>query len=402
MKAVQSFLLLYFFVYSSLIYAQQTHKFNIYHDSDYSNHFSSANAMKMGFLSAVESQKDKLKDIELNFLEMDHRGNSNRSLLNMRKFLSDSEGLFILGGLHSPPYIKHRTFINKEGVLLLVPWAAGGPITRYEHGLNWVFRLSVDDTKAGYRIIQFAKETRSCKQPHLLLEKTPWGKSNERTMQDALGKDKAKVTWFNWNTRLKNAKLILRGIIDSGSDCIVFVGNAIEGKYFTQAMAEIDKPQQKPIISHWGITGGNFFNSTKQYLADGIELNFIQTCFSFDDLPRSKAATKAINAATKLFKNDFDIETLQAPAGFIHGYDLGLIFAQAISQIKISTSITQTREDLRSALENIDTPIEGLLKVYSRPFSNKGQDAHEALGLADLCMAKYKDNGSISIIKNKG
>ncbi|ALO42002.1 ABC transporter substrate-binding protein [Pseudoalteromonas phenolica] len=402
MKAIQFCFFLYFLIFSSSNWAQSTFQFNIYHDSDYSNHFASANAIKMGFLSALESEKKRLENFQFNFLEMDHRGNSNRSLLHMKKFLKDPNALFILGGLHSPPYIKNRTFINKEQILLLVPWAAGGPITRYEHGTNWVFRLSVDDTKAGYRIIQFAKESRSCEQPHLLLEKTPWGKSNERTMQDALGKNKAEITWFNWNTRLKKSKLILRGIINSGADCIVFVGNAIEGKYFVQAMAEIDKSLQKPIISHWGITGGNFFNNTKEYLSEGIDLNFIQSCFSFDDLPHSETVKKAIKSAKALFKEEFDIESLQAPAGFVHGYDLGLLFVQALSQIKPNKSAIKTRENLRRAFENLSLPVEGLVKVYTRPFSAEGADGHEALGLEDLCMAEYKANGSISIIKNKG
>ncbi|MFY8297251.1 ABC transporter substrate-binding protein [Pseudoalteromonas sp. SS15] len=402
MKAIQYCFIICFFAYSSSNWAQSVHQFNIYHDSDYSNHFASANAIKMGFMSALESEKNRLENVEFNFLEMDHRGNSNRSLLHMKKFLKDPKALFILGGLHSPPYIKNRTFINKEQILLLVPWAAGGSITRYEHGTNWVFRLSVDDTKAGYRIIQFAKEARSCEQPHLLLENTPWGKSNERTMQDALGKNKAEVTWFNWNTRLKKSKLILRGIINTGADCIVFVGNAIEGKYFTQAMAEIDKTLQKPIISHWGITGGNFFDTTKQYLKGGIELNFIQSCFSFDELPHSDSVKKAIKSAKKLFKQDFDVETLQAPAGFVHGYDLGLLFVQAMTQIEATKDTASTRRSLRHALENLNLPVDGLVKVYSKPFSNKGEDSHEALGLEDLCMAKYKENGSISIIKNKG
>lgn len=402
MKAIHYCFVLFFFSYSSSNWAQPLHQFNIYHDSDYSNHFESANSIKMGFMSALESEKNRLENFEFKFLEMDHRGNSNRSLLNLKKFLKDPNALFVLGGLHSPPYIKNRFFINKEQILLLVPWAAGGPITRYEQGTNWVFRLSVDDTKAGYRIIQFAKETRSCKQPHLLLENTPWGKSNEETMQDALGKKKAEVTWFNWNTKLKKSKLKLRGIINSGADCIVFVGNAIEGKYFIQAMAEIDKTLQKPIISHWGITGGNFFNNTKQYLKDGIELNFIQSCFSFDVVPRSDSVIKAINSANRLFKSDFDVETLQAPAGFVHGYDLGLLFVQAMTQIEVQENIASTRESLRNALESLNSMVEGLIKVYSRPFSSKGIDSHEALGLEDLCMAKYKDNGTISIIKNKG
>ncbi|WP_240701033.1 ABC transporter substrate-binding protein [Pseudoalteromonas phenolica] len=386
--------------FSQLSWAEK-YKFNIYHDSDYSTHFSSANAMKMGFLSALETERERLQNFDFEFMELDHRGNSNRSLLHMKKFLKDPNALFMLGGLHSPPYIKNRTYINKEGILLLVPWAAGGPITRYEHGTNWVFRLSIDDTKAGYRIIQFANDIMACSNPHLLLEDTPWGKSNERTMKDALGETIPEISWFSWNTRLKQAKLQIRGILEANADCVIFVGNSVEGKYFIQAMSEIDESLQKPIISHWGITGGDFYENARHFL-NNISLHFIQSCFSFTHSSSSKVAKKAIKSANRLFKTEFNLATLQAPAGFIHGYDLGLLFAQAMTQIKMDREIKIVRSRLRDALENIELPIEGLIKVYSRPFKREGVDAHEALGLSDFCMATYKNNGAIEIILNEG
>ncbi len=36
--------------------------------------------------------------------------------------------------------------------------AAAGPITRYPSDAHWIFRLSVDDTKAGYVIARYAIE----------------------------------------------------------------------------------------------------------------------------------------------------------------------------------------------------------------------------------------------------
>ena len=81
----------------------------------------------------------------------------------MKEFIKDEKALFVLGGLHSPPYIKNRSFINENKIPLLLPWSAGGPITRYPNGDNWVFRLSIDDTKAGIRISEFALKNFSCK-----------------------------------------------------------------------------------------------------------------------------------------------------------------------------------------------------------------------------------------------
>lgn len=183
---------------TSLQVVAEKRVFNIYHDSDYSTHGQSANAMKMGFMTALTQQQANFEDIEFNFIEKDHRGNSNRSLQHMKQFLADPNALFVLGGLHSSPYIKYKNFINQNDILLLVPWAAGGPITRYAASKNWVFRLSVDDTKAGYRIVSYAKQQLNCQRPYMLLEQTPWGKSNFATMSKALAqKGEANVTWFS-------------------------------------------------------------------------------------------------------------------------------------------------------------------------------------------------------------
>jgi branched-chain amino acid transport system substrate-binding protein len=158
----------------------------IYHDADYSVNKVSAKAMKMGLLTAFDEVDNEIQGFHLTVKEKNHRGNIKRSLLSMKKFMKDEKALFILGGLHSPPYIKNRAFINENHIPLLVPWAAGGPITRYPNVDNSVFRLSIDDTKAGIRISEFALNKLSCKNPHLLLEDTPWGKSNQRTMSSFL------------------------------------------------------------------------------------------------------------------------------------------------------------------------------------------------------------------------
>lgn len=117
--------------------------------------------------------------------------------------------------------------------MLLVPWAAGGPITRYPSADNWVYRLSIDDTKAGIRMSQYAEQQLDCKRPHMLLENTPWGNSNYKTItQYFVGKQTLDVTWFEWNTKLNVAKILLRESLENEADCILLVGNYAESKYF--------------------------------------------------------------------------------------------------------------------------------------------------------------------------
>ncbi|CAH9050030.1 hypothetical protein PSECIP111951_00105 [Pseudoalteromonas holothuriae] len=394
------------FLYFISFYANAEDKarvLKIYHDSDYSNHRASANAMKMGLLTALAEVNNQVQGYQLQLVEKDHRGNSNRSLLHIRQFIDDSDALAILGGLHSPPYIKYRNFINENGVLLLIPWAAGGPITRYPDGVNWVYRLSIDDTKAGFTLVEHAKRALKCKSIHTLLENTPWGKSNDKTIRDAAGVNNAPaVTWFNWNTQLNSAKIMIREIIQSDADCIVFVGNALEGSHFVNAMLSFPKELQIPIVSHWGITGGNFWSSARTALQQGVVLHFIQSCFSLRNYKRYPRAKATVTSAQALFPAAMkNIEILPAPTGFVHSYDLGRLLISALSNTTLTDDIKHNRAALRDALEQINLPVVGLIKTYEVPFSTwsaDNDDAHEALGLADFCMAKYDDDGGVVLL----
>ena len=376
----------------------------IYHDADYSIHAESAQSMAMGFKTALAEVGNRIQGHEIRLVARDHRGNSKRSQYHMRQFLEDPTALFVLGGLHSPPYIQNRNFINQNGVLLLVPWAAGGPITRYADGPNWVFRLSVDDTRAGYRIAEFAIEEKNCQSPHLLLEETPWGKSNQKTMSRAVLKrlgQQPGVTWFGWNTKSSTARILLREARQQGADCLLFVGNSVEGEEFARAMVSLEAGQRLPIISHWGITGGDFHEKVSSDLRRDLDLHFIQTCFSFMSPRQTALSRQVLQRATALFPDKVaGPGDIAAPAGFIHAYDLGRIVIAALERIELSGDIAADRAALRDALEQLRQPVEGLVKTYRTPFSPwtaARDDAHEALGLEDFCMARFDDENHILV-----
>ncbi|MDH5723764.1 MAG: ABC transporter substrate-binding protein [Alphaproteobacteria bacterium] len=405
MKNLYRFLLCFILVLIGGTATAQDKVLKIYHDADYTKHTESAHAMEMGFKTALDEIGNKIQGYKIEFVPKDHRGNAVRSKLHMDQFLEDPQALFILGGLHSPPYIKYKDFINESGILLMVPWAAGGPITRYNKGTNWVFRLSVDDTKAGYRIAEYAQNDLGCKNPHLLLEETPWGQSNKKTMTKALEKNGSpQVTWFGWNTKENTAKIMLRDIVLSGSDCILFVGNAVEGAEFSRAMLSLEEKERLPIISHWGITGGDFHEVISPEMREGLGLHFIQSCFSFVSSPQTELSNSVFARAQKLYPDQIKkAEDIPAPPGFIHAYDLGHITLAALGQIKLTGDVKVDRTALRTALESLNAPVEGLIKTYKAPFSpwtSDHDDAHEALGLDDFCMAQYGPENQVFVKAN--
>ncbi len=375
--------------------------FKIYLDADRTSYFASARSIEMGFKVAFDEVNNRIGDSKIEFITLDHRGNVKRSLKNMRMFKNDPEGLAYVGGLHSPPLIKYRDFLNESQILTLVPWAAGGPITRHPSAENnYIFRLSVDDSKVGPILIKQAIDAQ-CQNIHLLLENTGWGKSNDRAMRGALPhqfKGTVKSTWFNWGIQDNNARLMIRELITQQVDCVLLVSNAREGRLLIEAVSDVNADFK--VFSHWGITGGNFPQQVSKEKRDRVNLKFIQSCFNFYSSPLNEQQKKVLERARSMFPNEIKDTDIQAPAGFIHGYDLARIFIVAMQQVTLTHDKNKNSEQLKLALESLHSPIEGLIKTYNTPFSAFSRDnidAHEALGAKDLCMATFDEHNAIKI-----
>ncbi|MCF6281400.1 MAG: ABC transporter substrate-binding protein [Candidatus Polarisedimenticolaceae bacterium] len=379
-----------------------TEKIHLYLDADRTGSRASGVAIEQGIRTALSEVGDRLAGFDVTLLIRDHHGSSPRSRGHLEEYLADGRALALFSGLHSPPLLAHRQFINREGILLLDPWAAAGPITRSVSPQNWIFRLSVDDSKAGYVIAEHSIQNEGFKKPFLLLEETGWGRSNLKTMSRALEEMKHQpvgVAWFNWSLGDNAARIILRNIASSGADVIFMVANAPEGETFVRAMISLPEGEWLPIRSHWGITGGDFPRVINLTIREQIDLAFIQTRFSFINHADQPMAKAVLAQAQRLFpdviKSGADIK---APTGFIHAYDLTRLLIAAVDQVGLSGDIKQDREKIRNALESLNKPVKGLIKTYQRPFrpySDSDPDAHEALGRDDFVMARYGKKGEI-------
>ncbi|TWX67855.1 ABC transporter substrate-binding protein [Colwellia demingiae] len=392
-------------IYTSNVYAQQ--KYTIYLDADFSGATASSLAIQQGITTALAEVDNQIQGIEFGVILKDHRANSLRSRRNLEAFLADEQALMVFSGLHSPPLLANKSFINDNDILLLDPWAAAGPITRSGSDKNWIFRLSIDDSNAGLFISRKAIEQGFSK-PYLLLEDTGWGRSNEKTMTEALNESSIKpkgLSWFNWGVGMNHAKVLLRDIKASGADVIFFVGNSAEGVTFAKAMVDLPQSIRLPIRSHWGITGGDFTDNVPASQRENIDLQFIQTNFSFINDNLSALAKNVLALAVKSNSNIKHPADIKAQTGFIHAYDLTKIVITAIKQVKLTGDRNQDKSLVHHALEHLVQPVPGLLKRYQRPFSpyNKKQlNAHEALTIEDYAMGKYTLKDEIVLLNSLG
>ena len=287
----------------------------------------------------------------------------------------------VFGGRFSPVIIEELPVLTATRTLFLAPWSSADGITDNDMSPNYVYRLSLRDSLAMPKLLQTARK-RGLRKVGLLLTNTSWGRSNLAAAEKYADAHRditiVQTAWYNWRDQTLVAKY--KALRNAGAQVIVLVANDDEAAVLVREVAALPKSERMPILSHWGVTGGEFVRQAGPALHQ-VDFSIIQT-FSFfraDKKPlerfmRSLATVSPIRR----------IEDIQGPVGVAHAYDLMHILAKAID-LAGSTD----RKAVRDALEKVRSH-RGLVKHYAPPFTPA---RHEALGTRELLIARYRADG---------
>ncbi len=315
------------------------------------------------------------KSIEV--IVKDHRAVASKGVQNIKELNSNVNLIAIIGGMHGAVIADEIEIIQKFKIPYIIPWAAAAQLVENGYKENYIFRVSANDRSASKFIVDYT--TKSYKNPVILVENSMWGRSNLELMSKRLAKSGLKAaTEIIYNRGQSSFESEISKIIASDADSIIMVANSLEG---TKIVHELSKRKKLlPVISHWGIIGGNFFKENKKILAR-VKLRFFQTCSCKNNL----AYKNLLHYYMKEYKKD-SIEDIKAPAGVAQAYDAVHLLALAIQKAG-----SLNRIKIKKALENLP-PYQGVIKNYSPAFSTA---THEALDENDYYMAKFSSDGLI-------
>jgi len=321
----------------------------------------------------------------LKLVVRDHRGNPARGRDNIGELAAMPDLIAVVGGIHTPVALHELEVIHKVGVIYLGAWAAGTPVVDNGFMPNHVFRVSVRDALAGPFLVSAAKRAGHLRLG-LLLERTGWGRSNEKAMTKAIasqGLRNVGVEWFNWG--VNDLTAAIGRLRASGADALLLVANPAEGILAVKNLAALPKSARIPIVSHWGITGGDFFRSVGPDNLAKVDLTFLQT-YSFQRPTRPARAAVVTKAYFRRFNDAKTAEDIFSPVGTAHAYDIVHLLARAITKAGLLN-----RADVRDALERLG-PYAGLVRDYAPPFTPL---RHDALDASDFTMARFDAKGRI-------
>lgn len=327
---------------------------------------------------------------KLEVIERDNRAVPARSLNNLRELAADPDVVAVMCARYSPVVVEMLPEIHRLKMPFLVPWAAAEHITINDYSPSYVFRLSLRDSWALQTMMRHALKS-GHRKVGLLLSNTEWGRSNLRAAEATAKTDTHQeivgIQWYNWG----DSTIIERyqALRATGAEAIVFSANDREAVILINEIAALPAEQRLPIIAHWGLAGGRFFEQAGPALKT-VDLSIVQ---SYSFIGKTDPVAKRVLAGLKAVTYNDDPRKVVSAIGVAHAYDLVHLLAKAIKQAK-----STDRATVRNAMENLGrTP--GLLHQYDKPFT---VTRHDALSINDAYMARYAEDGAIEpIIKIK-
>ena len=362
-------------------------------DAEFSIPFStSAQAVRNGAQVAVQeiNAAGGVLGRQLEVIERDNRAIPARALNNLRELAADPDVVAVMYRRFSPVVIELLPEIHRLKMLLLNPWAAADPITDNDYRPSYVFRLSLRDTWALQVMMRHALKS-GARRVGILLPNTDWGRGSLKAAEATASRDTQQEIvgsqWYNWG----EPSLLERyqALRTAGAQAIIFIANDREAVLLLSEITRLPPEQHLPIVAHWGITGGKFFEQAGPSLKT-IDLSVVQT-YSF--IGKTDPLARRVLAGLKPLTGSDDPRKVASPVGVAHAYDLVHLLARAIKQAQ-----STDRTAVRNALEKLG-PYAGLLGQFDRPFTAQ---RHDALTGSHVFMARFAADGAIEPIARTG
>lgn len=344
----------------------------------------SAQAIELGMrvaIAQVNAAGGVLGGRPLELVVRDDHSMPARALAHLRELAAMDDVVAVFGGKFSPVMIEAAPVAQALKMPLMAVWSSADPIVGAAPGGSFVFRVGLRDSLAMPHMLDHARR-RGLHRAGLLLANTGWGRSNlaaaERHVAAPGRSTLAGVSWHNWGETSLLQRY--RSLVDAGAEVVLLVANDDDAAVLVRELAAADPSLHRPLLCHQGITGGKFAELAGAAL-QAVDLSVLQT-FSFFRAPR-ELAQSFFRTADKVAGIGRP-EQVEAPTGAAHAHDATHLLARAIQKAG-----STDRVRIRDALEQLPA-YRGLVKLYRPAFA---PDRHEALGPADLLMARYRADG---------
>jgi branched-chain amino acid transport system substrate-binding protein len=358
---------------SSAAYAQEI-KIGFNGDLSASPSAQSGQAGVLGIQAAIEdiNAAGGVLGRKLTLVVRDDLSQPPKSIQNMSDLIDNEKVVAVLGPTNSGNALAWKHIPNQKKNPSIGCIGSATDITKpaSANAENYMYRVSMVDRAQVAGLIAYTKNNPAIKNVGFLVETTGYGQGGLKDLQElAEAKGLKPVATEKFGVNDTDMTSQLNKMKSAGADAVLVWA---QGTPIAQLVRSMEKINYFPVtLTSWAADNASFFDTAGKTLAE--KPIFMRT-ITEDRTPKQQQLFDRL-APKMASKSAFSFAA--------HCYDALMITAAAIKQAG-STEGPKMRE----ALDNLQAPVEGIMKTYNKPFS---ASEHEALTAADYRWTHWKD-----------
>ena len=282
-----------------------------------------------------------------------------------QELISKEHVVAAVGFINTGVALAATRFYEEAEIPVFDNVATGSAVTKQflppDYEQNYVFRNAANDTIQSAMIVDQAIDKQHFTKPAILADSTNYGQLGRQDLEAALAKKNIKpVAEEKFNIGDVDMTAQLLKAKEAGADVVLTYGIGPELAQIANGMTKLG--WKVPIVGSWTLSMANYIDNAGP---GGEGARMPQT---FIQEPTTPKRQSFIIAYLKTFapKNN----RMDSPVSAAQGYDSVYLLAAAIKQAGSTDG-----PKIKAALEDLKTPIEGVVTTYNHPFTKTDHEA---------------------------
>ncbi|NNM64095.1 MAG: ABC transporter substrate-binding protein [Burkholderiales bacterium] len=296
-------------------------------------------------------------------VERDDEAKNERGVQIAQELINKEKVVAVVGYINTGVALASQRFFQEAKIPVMNNVATGTLVTHQfdDQPENYVFRNAAHDSIQAPMIVEEAVTRRGYKRVAILSDSTNYGQLGRADLEAALAQKGIKaVAVEKFNIKDVDMTPQLLKAKEAGAEAVLTYGIGPELAQIANGMTKLG--WKVPMIGSWTLSMANFIDNAGP---GGEGARMPQT---FIQQPTTPKRQSFIVTYLRTFnpKNG----RIDSPVSAAQGYDSIYLLTAAIKQAGSTDG-----PKIKAALENLKTPVEGVVTSYNKPFSAKDHEA---------------------------
>ena len=300
---------------------------------------------------------------QIQLVERDDEAKNERGVQIAQELINKEKVVATVGFINTGVALAAQRFYQDAKIPVMNNVATGSVVTQQfaDQPANYVFRNAAHDSIQAPMIVEEAVERRGFKKVAILADSTNYGQLGRADLEKALdlkGIKPVAVEKFNIKDVDMTAQLLKAK--EAGAEAILTYAIGPELAQIANGMTKLG--WKVPMIGSWTLSMANFIDNAGP---GGEGARMPQTFIQEPTTPKRQSFIINYLRTFKPKNNRID-----SPVSAAQGYDSIYLLKAAIEQAKATEG-----PKIKDALEDLKTPVEGVVTTYTKPFTKTDHEA---------------------------